>query len=124
MQMKKRELTPGEKAFKEGEEALNKRNLTLAERAYNRALVHFTRDKDLIGIGGTLYNLGRIHHLRSEYKKALSSYLLAKSIFYQLDPPVVERIEEDIRQVKASLGDEEYEKLSVEINKGLQDKTN
>ncbi|MCD6451693.1 MAG: hypothetical protein J7L64_04965 [Acidobacteria bacterium] len=122
--MEEKKLTPGELAFKEGEEALKKKELTSAERAYNRALVHFTKERDLLGIGGTLYNLGRIHHLRKEYRKALSSYILARNIFYQIDPLVADRVEKDINKIKTSLGEEKYEELLKEIEKGLKKKIN
>jgi tetratricopeptide (TPR) repeat protein len=67
------------------------------------------------GIAITLGQLGRIFQAQGNCKEALRNYLIAFTIFHELDSPYKDLVGKLIIKLKAELGDEQFERYYEEL---------
>ena len=76
---------------------------------------------DKQGIATLLSQMGRLFEKKDNMKNAVFSYMLALKIFDELNSPNKELAKKDVDRIKNYLGEEDFNKILLEIGKKLKE---
>lgn len=91
-----------------------------AQACYEKALAIANGIEDQWGKGTALLNIGMLSLKRSCYDSALACYLLADRYFKALESPELEEARMRLRNLRKSVGDEEFKALVASVRPQAQ----
>ena len=86
-----------------------------ALKCYEQALIIRRDTDDREGGGSTLHNLGKLSLKQEKYDAALACFLLAKSIFEEVQSSELDETQECIEELRKKIGEQAFVALSTQV---------